>query len=248
MNNIYTYNNNFISLINLIIFLKENKIKPSNIKPIGYNPTLFDNTINLNLKLNDNIINKITNEIGLNNLNIIMKIFLSTDEFKELIIYYFYLNSIKYKEKVIYMRNLKCVSSALKIAKYVSREAHKFKGFTRFKELENFCLYAEIEPTNNILILISKHFASRLKNEYWIIKDIKRNILSIYDKKNYYIVSENEFKLHDKTISNNEKNIEELWKDFYKTICIKTRKNDRCRMNFMPKKYWKNIIEMSDEI
>ena len=37
------------------------------------------------------------------------------------------------------------------------------------------------------------------------------------------------------------------WKDFYKTIGIKERKNDRCRMNFMPKKYWKYILEMSDE-
>ena len=42
--------------------------------------------------------------------------------------------------------------------------------------------------------------------------------------------------------------IEELWKDFYKIIGINERKNDRCRMNFMPKKYWKYMIEMSDEI
>ena len=42
--------------------------------------------------------------------------------------------------------------------------------------------------------------------------------------------------------------IEDLWKSFYNTIGIKERKNDRCRMNFMPKKYWKYILEVSDEI
>ena len=52
----------------------------------------------------------------------------------------------------------------------------------------------------------------------------------------------NEFKLSD-----DEKTFEELWIEFYNTIGIKERKNDRCRMNFMPKKYWKYITEMSDE-
>ena len=54
------------------------------------------------------------------------------------------------------------------------------------KELKNKCLYAEIEPVNNILFLISNHFKNRLKNEYWIIKDNKHNLISIYDKKYNY--------------------------------------------------------------
>ena len=51
----------------------------------------------------------------------------------------------------------------------------------------------------------------------------------------------------DNNLSEEELDTEKLWKEFYKTIGIETRKNDRCRMNFMPKKYWKYIIEMSDE-
>ena len=39
-----------------------------------------------------------------------------------------------------------------------------------------------------------------------------------------------------------------MWKSFYDTIGIKERNNERCRMNFMPKKYWKYIVEMSDKI
>lgn len=127
-------------------------------------------------------------------------------------------------------------------------ECHKMKGFLRFKELENKVLYAEMEPTNDILFLVSCHFSKRLKNEYWIIKDNKRRILSIYDKSNFLIVSEDEFCLSTTKLSNDEKNIQSLWKMFYKTIGIAERKNDRCRRNFMPKKYWKYIIEVMEEL
>ena len=41
-----------------------------------------------------------------------------------------------------------------------------------------------------------------------------------------------------------EKDIENLWLTFFETIGIEERKNKRCQMNFMPKKYWKYMIEM----
>ena len=62
-------------------------------------------------------------------------VYLSNDEHKELIIYYFLLNALKYQDKIFTMRNLKCVNSALKLAKHVSNECHKLKGFIRFKEI-----------------------------------------------------------------------------------------------------------------
>ncbi len=147
----------------------------------------------------------------------------------------------------MFHRHLRCVGETIRISNYVIHEVHKYKGFVRFKELKNHILYAEIEPVNDILELVSHHFKKRLKNEYWMIKDVGRNILSLYDKKNYYVVSGLEFTLENNTFSQDELNIETLWKTFYKTIGIKERKNDRCRMNFMPKKYWKYLLEMEEE-
>lgn len=247
MNNIYLYNGDFLYLLSLIKYLCDFKIKPDNIKDNSFSPSLFDNVINLNIVVDDNIVESFIESIGINNFKIIFYTFLSNDINKELIIYYFYLNTLKYKDNIIYMRNLKCVSESLKIAKYVKHEAHKYKGFVRFKELENNVLYAEIEPTNDILYIISKNFELRLKNEYWIIKDIKRNKLSVYDKNNFFIINGDNFKLFNNALSKEELSIENLWKEFYKTIGIESRKNDRCRMNFMPKKYWKYILEVSDE-
>ncbi|MDE5539720.1 MAG: TIGR03915 family putative DNA repair protein, partial [Bacilli bacterium] len=155
--------------------------------------------------------------------------------------------SLIYKNKIFYMHKISWVNNALKISKYVSRENHKLKGFLRFKELKSGALYAEISPTNNILPILVKHFRARLKNEYWLIKDTKRNILAIYDKKEVYLVDGEYFNFIIDDYSEYEENIQDMWKSFYKTIGIESRKNDRCRRNFMPKKYWKYIIEMSEE-
>ena len=40
-----------------------------------------------------------------------------------------------------------------------------------------------------------------------------------------------------------EQKYQQLWKLFFKTIAIQERKNARCQMQFMPKKYWQDLIE-----
>lgn len=247
MNKVYVYDGTFISLINLIYYLIDKNIKPSAIKNEEYLPNLFEVIIKLDIHDN-NIIERIVANSGSYVFKIIYYVYLSNDENKELIIYYFCLNAIKYKRKIIYRRDLKCVSESLRIKDYVSRETHKYKGFVRFQELENHVLYAEIEPVNDILFLISNHFANRLNNEFWIIKDVKRSILSIYDNKKFVIVRDDEFVISTTNVSDKEEMFQELWKVFYKTIGIKERKNDRCRMNFMPKRYWKYILEVREEL
>lgn len=248
MNNVYIYEGDFISLLNIILYLLKNNLKPNNIKTEDYSPSLFENIISLSIPNDEKIIDKITRSFGIKALLLMHYVFLSNVENKELILYYFFRNALKYHHNIIYYRNLKCVSEVLRISGYVRREAHKMKGFLRFKELEGNVLYAEIEPTNDILFLLSCHFAKRLKNEFWIIKDKKRKIISIYDKKRFKILNEEEFQLIDPKESTNEQEYETLWKTFYKTIGIKERKNDRCRRNFMPKKYWKYITEVSEEL
>ena len=243
---IYAYDGTFNDLINLIAILIKNGKKPTTIIDENkYNENLFDKIIKYEKdnKLTKTLTNKLTKET----IKTIFNVYLSENKDKELIIYYFTKNSLKYKKDIHKMLNLKCVYLATKISKYVIRENHKFKGFTRFKLLKNDVLYAEIEPTNNILFLLSLHFKDRLKNEKWIIKDTKRKIYSIYQKDNFYIVDENDLIKDKITLDKGEEKIEKLWFSFFKTIGIKERKNKKLQMNQMPKKYWKNIIEMREE-
>ena len=242
--NIYLYDGTFKSLLDLISKLIELKIKPLDIKDKeNFKPNILDNVIELELDMEFDI-SKIM--VSKNIIKTIYYVYLSSDEHKELIIYYFLLNALKYQDKIFTMRNLKCVNSTLKLAKRVSNECHKLKGFVRFKEINNHVLYAEIAPDSDVLELLSRHFAKRLANEYWLIKDVNRNMYSIYDTKKYYIISGKNINLKDIEIKKEEKEVENLWLTFFKTIGIEARENRRCQMNFMPKKYWKYIIEMED--
>ena len=244
-NYVIIYDGTFVNLLSTIKYLIEEKIRPAKIVVEGkYNVSLFEEILKPNIFNDPNYIAKLENLSSKKVIKIITFVFLSNDKNKELILYYFILNTLKYKKNIIYYRNLLCVNQALKISKHVANENHKFKGFTRFQMVNNKFLFAKIKPDNYILESLSQHFSKRLKNELWIIKDEKHNILSIYDKKNFYIVNAKDLQLLElKNIEKNEK-WEKLWKTFFNSIAIKERENRRCQMSFMPKKYWSNIIEM----
>ena len=249
MNKVYLYDGKFSSLLALIQYLIQLKITPKDIKvEEEYVPNLFDKTIYLNIKNKNEKIEYLKNNLSKRILFYVKYTFLSVNTNKEIIIYYFIINALVYKDNVIYRRNLNCVNSIIKISKYVSNEAHKLKGFLRFKKMKNNFYYAVIEPTNNILGIVANYFKDRLKNECWIIKDNKRNTYALYDMyKVIFINNEDIIKLN-LDLCGDEETIQDLWKTFFKSIAIKERENLKCQRNFMPKKYWGNIIEMEDKI
>ena len=76
---------------------------------------------------------------------------------------------------------------------------------------------------------------------YFIIHDKNRNLCFLYNQKEYKIISGEGLSIP--SVSENEKMYQDLWKMFFKTIAIKERTNPRCQMQYMPKKYWKDLIE-----
>ena len=247
MNKTYIYEGTFSRLLALIYSLLISKIEVGDIKSSkAYLPNLLDEPVILkidNIKEKEKLLKeRLTPEI----VHIIYYAYLSDSPIKEILIYNFIKNSLIYKNQIFYRRNLESVVEIEKLSKYVGREAHKLKGFLRFKEMNDF-LYAEVEPTNNVIGILAYHFKNRLSNESWIIKDTKRNIYALYDtKKIIYLTDEDIIKLN-LNISSDEELIEDLWKTFFKTVAIKERYNPKCQMNFMPKKYWKNMLEMENE-
>jgi probable DNA metabolism protein len=131
-----------------------------------------------------------------------------------------------------------------KISHKVSIEKHRFLGILRFKMLENEILYAALEPEYNIVGLLASHFASRLSNENWIIHDIKRNVAALYNKKEWIVKEmtlENELIIHE-----DEEDYQDMWRAYYKHMAIQSRKNLKLKKNYMPMKYWKHLVELSN--
>lgn len=135
----------------------------------------------------------------------------------------------------------KWVSLVHRTARRVSGEACRMREFVRFAEMENGVLFAQIEPDNDVLEMICPYFSDRLCSVPWVICDTRRSVAAIYDTKKWEIVH-----FDAKNALNtceNEEQYQRLWKRFYDTIGIESRRNDRLRMQCMPKKYWKNMTE-----
>ena len=249
MNNIYVYDGGFISFISLVVELIKKNITPDDIKLINsYDKSLFDNEILIKVELEKENIELVKTKLSREALYCIYNVFLSNNKSKEIIIYNFIINYLKYKNRVFGMIRIPSVNESIKISRYVRGEAHKLKGFLRFKKMKNSFYYGEISPTNNVIGILSNHFMKRLKEDCWIIKDTNRGIYAIYDKKKVIYLTDDEVLSLNLDGSEKEELIEDLWKTFHKTVAIAARENRRCQQNFMPKKYWKNMLEMEDEL
>lgn len=243
---IYLYDGTLEGFLTVVFLCFKEKILPKLIiEEKKYIINLFENYKNIetDYKKADRVINGIK-KISEYSLYNVYTSFLSNKENKENMILEYIINLFSFGEKVNYMRNINAILEVENMTRTVKREAHRFKGFVRFTELDNNILYSKIEPDNDVIEIVSNHFKNRLKNEYWIIQDTKHNKLSLYNKKEIMIIHTDN--LIEDNLKIKESEYEKLWMCFYENINIKERKNLRCQRNFMPKKYWKNILEVKE--
>ena len=128
------------------------------------------------------------------------------------------------------------------IAAAVEWEAARFLGLIRFQEIKGI-LYANFEPDNAILGLLAEHFLDRLHGEPWIIHDTKRNLAILCNGSKWRMVPfRRDFAL---TLPREELAIQQLWRGYFTHIAIPERKNPRLQAQYMPKRYWKDLIEVN---
>lgn len=124
----------------------------------------------------------------------------------------------------------------------INREKHLLLGIIRFRLLSNNIYYAPIETQYNTACLLGEHFASRMADQIFVIHDVKRNYGVFYDKSKWFISDidiKGNFDYHEKELF-----YQELWKRYFESIAIKDRTNLKLQANFMPKRYWKYLVEM----
>ena len=125
--------------------------------------------------------------------------------------------------------------------KKVISENHRLKGFIRFKETASGILYAPYSPDNDITELLCPHFVKRLSNVPFIIHDVKRKKAGVSDGKRFKIMATETDALLN--LSKDERSWENLWKNYYKAVNIKERRNKKQQDNLMPVRYRKFLPE-----
>ena len=154
------------------------------------------------------------------------------------------------------MYNLPQVMDNTSILHRVGYEIERCKGFIRFRELKNGILYAEYEPDNDITEYLMSYFSKRNNDDLFIIRDVGRNIFGLYNRETYIVgqwdvsgetESEAISESRQKFYSDADIMFTELWKQYYGTISVASRKNERLRRQYMPRRYWKYLIETEGE-
>lgn len=167
-------------------------------------------------------------------------------------------------------RNLReaCVMRVFELARAVQTEAHHYRMFVRFRELdgpkryhedciparqmeadwEQGIMFCEIEPKHQVLALLGDHFSDRFPGMNFMIYDRTHRDCLVHRSCMRWVILQ-DVTLEEEMVhrySEKEREYARLWKGFVNSIAIEERKNPRCQMNFMPKKYWKYMTEFME--
>ncbi len=171
---------------------------------------------------------------------------LSSDPERGDAIYRFLMVGFRYGREVVNMLANPHVRKVFELSRNVGRETHNYLGFIRFCQCNHNnmpLLLARFDPKNNILDMVSHHFADRLLQENWIIVDTKRNICSLHNAgSRYYIIHDIPNELLNLLVTQSleafeNKAYEELWETFRSSITIESRRNESLQQQLMPLRY-----------
>ena len=145
------------------------------------------------------------------------------------------------------------VLAVTNIARRVLHEQLRMKQFIRFQKAKDGTYLAVVSPDHNVLPLVIDHFQDRFNDQQWLIYDARRHYGYHYDgDKTIRITFEDETalpfnlsngKLDESVLSSDDQLLQDLWRTYFKAICIRERLNPRKQLNDMPRRYWKYMTE-----
>ena len=131
------------------------------------------------------------------------------------------------------------------INKKVAREIHRYQGLVRFQEKKAGIFVAEIEPDHGILPFLGPHFSRRMGNLNWMIFDSRRAWLLGHEPPGPCTFwTEAQWLEGSQTKDPQEAQFQALWKEYHRKAAVPGRENPRVQKAFMPRRYWKHLVEM----
>ena len=151
------------------------------------------------------------------------------------------------------------VLNVTNIARRVLHEQLRMKQFIRFQKAKDGTYLAVVSPDHNVLPIIIDHFQNRFNDQPWLIYDAKRHYGYYYDgaAAPIRITFEDEAavpfdlsngKMDDDILSENDMIFQQLWRTYFKAICIKERMNPKKQLSDMPRRYWKYMTEKNEHL
>ena len=143
------------------------------------------------------------------------------------------------------------------IARRVAHEQLRMKQFIRFQKAKDGTYLAVVSPDHNVLPIIIDHFQDRFRNQPWLIYDARRHYgyyyaregsasnvtrITFADEQTLPFSLQNG-KLDESILSSDDQLLQNLWRTYFKAICIRERMNPKKQLSDMPRRYWRYMTE-----
>jgi len=155
------------------------------------------------------------------------------------------------------------VLAVTNIARRVMHEQLRMKQFVRFQKTKDGTYLGVVSPDHNVLPLVTRHFADRFGDQPWLLYDARRRYGFYYEpqatddvRRLWQHVVRVSFadtealpfrldtgQLNADVLSDDDRLFQDLWRTYFKAICIRERINPRKQLNDMPRRYWKYMTE-----
>ena len=168
--------------------------------------------------------------------------FHSRKEGMELLVWRYLMLGLKMGVRLCGLLAEEPVCTVNRFARQVAHEAHKYKGFVRFREVEAGFMYARIEPEADILPFIAPHFVERVGDRPWMIHDLRRRQAALYDLNSWRLISDIELTAEPQ-LTATEQDYTALWQRYFQRHAIAERHNPKLQQKHVPLRYRSHLPE-----
>lgn len=177
--------------------------------------------------------------------------FLSEDEKVLNAVFYIMLQLFKNNSSIFNNYGNALVMEFTKAVKQVEREKHRMKAFIRFQKSNDGMFFSVVKPDFNVLPLIASFFKNRFADQKWFIYDEKRKYGLLYDLNTVNEVTLLEYDVNAIAspatiieIDAQDELYTTLWKEYFKSTNIESRKNIKLQLQHIPRRYRSYLTEM----
>ena len=161
------------------------------------------------------------------------------------------------------------VLAVTNIARRVLHEQLRMKQFIRFQKAKDGTYLGVVAPDHDVLPLVIDHFQDRFNDQPWLIYDAHRHygyyytpslaeaglavqsasagrdgvVRVTFEDESAVPFDLSSGKLSDDVLSANDELFQQLWRTYFKAICIRERINPKKQLSDMPRRYWKYMTE-----
>lgn len=147
------------------------------------------------------------------------------------------------------------VYEVFRLSRRVYNESHCLTEFIRFSQVPGDMLISRIGPENDVLPLVSPHFADRMPGENWIICDENRRKAAVHPAGKSWFILHRELAREEGRegepspwqaclqAQGDEAAYQRLWKTFFNSVAIEERHNPVCQRTHLPLKYRRYMTE-----